>query len=498
MTAWVLPLTGASSACPSSAWNPVDWGKAERQVHRLQTRIAKAIQQGKRGKARALQWILTHSFYAKVLAVKRATTNKGAKTPGIDGVIWQTPGQKSQAVKTLQRRGYQAQALRRLYIPKKNGKKRPLGIPTMKDRGMQALHLLALEPIAETTADKHSYGFRPARSTADAIDQCFRCLCRKTSAQWVLEGDIKACFDQIDHDWLTAHIPMDKTVLRQWLAAGYIDKGSFNVTNAGTPQGGIASPALANMALDGLEQVVEQATSPTDKAHVIRYADDFVVTSQSREILEQQVKPAIVAFLQQRGLSLSEEKTHLTHIENGFDFLGFNVRKYNGKLLIKPAKANVKAFLAEIRTLIKSQKTSRTISLIRLLNPKLRGWANYYRHVVSKATFSKMDHAIFETLCQWAMRRHPRKSRKWMYRKYFQHPPPNHWWFHAKSTDSNDQPVYVRLFRLSSVMIERHVKIRSAANPFDPTYRAYFEQRKILRKHRRADRKTVISGVTGS
>lgn len=273
MTAWVLPMTGASST-RKSVWNPIDWAKAEKQVRRLQMRIAKAIQQGKRGKAKALQWILTHSFYAKMLAVKRVTTNQGAKTPGIDGNLWKTPGQKRQAVNTLQRKGYHAQPLRRLYIPKKNGKTRPPGIPTMTDRAMQALHLPALQPIAETTADKHSYGFRPARSTADAIEQCFNCLCQKTSAQWILEGDIKACFDQIDHRWLTAHIPMDKVVLQQWLTAGFIDKGSFNETEAGTPQGGIASPTLANMALDGLEQVVKQATRSTDKINVVRYADD--------------------------------------------------------------------------------------------------------------------------------------------------------------------------------------------------------------------------------
>lgn len=498
MTAWVLPMTGASST-RTSAWNPIDWVKAEKQVRRLQMRIAKAIQQGRRGKAKALQWILTHSFYAKMLAVKRVTTNRGAKTPGIDGKLWKTPGQKSQAVNILQRKGYHAQPLRRLYIPKKNGKKRPLGIPTMTDRGMQALHLLALQPIAETTADKHSYGFRPARSTADAIEQCFNCLCQKTSAQWVLEGDIKACFDQIDHRWLTAHIPMDISVLQQWLTAGFIDKGTFNETEAGTPQGGIASPTLANMALDGLEQVVKKATRPTDKINVIRYADDFVVTGQSREILEQQVKPAIVDFLQQRGLSLSEEKTHIIHIEEGFDFLGFNLRKYNGKLLIKPAKQNVKAFLADVRTMVKSNPTIKTVSLIRLLNPKLRGWANYYRHVVSKATFAKVDNAIFEALYRWTKRRHPKKSGKWLYGKYFRHPPPNTWWFHAKIADSNGQTESIRLFRLSTVKIERYVKIKADANPFDPVYESYFEQRKKHRRTRRqAARKASKPLDTGS
>ena len=239
------------------------------------------------------------------------------------------------------------------------------------------------------------------------------------------------------------------------------------------------------MALDGLEQIVKQATCPTDKINVIRYADDFVVTGRSRAILEQQVKPAIVDFLNQRGLSLSEEKAHITHIDSGFDFLGFNLRKYNGKLLIKPAKKNVKAFLANVRGIIKSNPTIKTDSLIRLLNPKLRGWANDYRHVVSKATFAKVDAAVFERLCRWTKRRHPHKSGKWLYGKYFQHPPPNNWWFHAKVRNDNKPSSYFRLFRLATVKIERHVKIRAQATPFDPAYIGYFDQRKKRRSKRK-------------
>lgn len=214
----------------------------------------------------------------------------------------------------------------------------------MNDRAMQALYLLALEPISEIKADKNSYGFRPKRSTADAIGQCFISLARKTSAQWILEGDIKACFDGISHRWLMDHIPMDNAILQQWLAAGYIEKDAFYDTIAGTPQGGIISPTLANMALDGLEEVVKQATNKTDKINVIRYADDFVITGKSRDILEQTVKPVVVEFLAERGLTLSDEKPHIVHIDQGFDFLGFNVCKYNGELLIKPAKKSIKSF----------------------------------------------------------------------------------------------------------------------------------------------------------
>jgi RNA-directed DNA polymerase len=361
---------------------------------------------------------------------------------------------------------------------------RPIGIPTMKDRAMQALYLLALEPISEIRADKHSYGFRPKRSAADAIGQCFLTLSRKTSAQWILEGDIKASFDEISHRWLMEHIPIDKTLLQQWLAAGYMEEGTLYDTIAGTPQGGIISPTIANMTLDGLMEVVEQATDKTDKVHVVRYADDFVITGHSREILEQTVKPAVVTFLSERGLMLSEEKTHITHIDNGFDFLGFNVRKYNGKLLIKPAKKSIKTFLDTIRTLIKSYPTIKTDSLIWLLNPKLRGWANYFRHVVSKEIFSKIDDLIFKALCRWTKRRHPNRSAKWLYDKYFRHPMPATWWFHAKSNTADGRLVLFKLFKLAHVKIERHVKIRGKATPYDLAYVAYFAKRKTQSEKR--------------
>ena len=258
MTTLAMPAIGASSACLLK-WDAIDWRQAEQQVKRLQMRIAKAVREGRWGKVKALQWLLTHSWSAKLLAVRRVVKNPGHRTPGVDRVVWTTPAQKMRAARSLQRRGYQPQPLRRIYIPKKSGKLRPLSIPVMDDRAMQALHLLALEPVSETLADRNSYGFRPYRSTADAIGQCFTVLAQKQSAQWILEGDIKACFDRISHRWLERHIPVDKAILKKWLAAGYIEKEVFYSTKAGTPQGGIASPAIANMALDGLEQAVLKA-----------------------------------------------------------------------------------------------------------------------------------------------------------------------------------------------------------------------------------------------
>src|SRR5450755_4541833 len=217
-------------------WQAIDWYQAHRNVKRLQARIVKATQEGKWGKVKALQRLLTHSFSGKVLAVKRVTENQGKNTPGVDRIIWNTPHKKINAIYSLRQRDYHPQPLRRIYIPKKNGKKRPLGIPVMKCRSMQALYLLALDPVAETTADPNLYGFRPGRSTADAIEQCFKVLGKQASPQWILEGDIKGCFDAISHEWLFTHIPMEKAILKKWLKAGYMEQHVLYPTEAGTPQ----------------------------------------------------------------------------------------------------------------------------------------------------------------------------------------------------------------------------------------------------------------------
>jgi RNA-directed DNA polymerase len=445
--------------------------------------MVKAIQAGRWGKVKALQRLLTHSFSGRALAVKRVTENQGRRTAGVDGEIWNTPQKKARGIQSLHQHGYRAQALKRVYIPKSNGKKRPLGIPTMRDRAMQALYKLALEPIAETTGDLNSYGFRRERSTADAIEQCFICLSRKGAAQWILEGDIKGCFDNISHDWLLKHIPIDKHILAQWLKAGFIDKYVFYPTQGGTPQGGIISPLLANMALDGLEKMLAERFPKRSgrqreaKIHLIRYADDFIVTSSRKELLEKEVKPLIEQFMRERGLELSPEKTKLTHIEDGFDFLGQNVRKYKGKLLIKPAKKNVKAFLDKIRAAIKTNRQATAGHLIAQLNPIIRGWANYHRHVVSKRTFSLVDHRIFEALWQWARRRHPRKPKQWIKDKYFRTDKGRNWDFCGEVLGEGGRLREIRLFYAVRVPIKRHIKVRQEANPYDPQWEVYFERR---------------------
>jgi RNA-directed DNA polymerase len=472
----------------AAEWYAIDWQAINRNVRRLQVRIVQATKESRWGRVRALQRLLTHSYSGKVLAVRRVTENNGNKTPGVDQEIWDTPEKKTPAVHALKRRGYQSQPLRRVYIPKSDGKTmRPLGIPTMKDRAQQALYLLALAPVVETTADKNSYGFRQQRSCADAIEQCFKAL-RSANTQWILEGDIKSCFDKISHDWLLTHVPIDRVILQKWLKSGYMEKHVLHETTDGTPQGGIISPALANCALDGLERLLREKY-PAEKrfkalgggkpcVNLVRYADDFIITSKSKELLEGEIKPLVEQFLQERGLELSPTKTVITHVEQGFDFLGQNVRRYpNGKLLIKPSKKNVGTFLEGIRRIIKAAHGVSAADLIDQLNPKIRGWANYHRHVVSKHTFGHVDCNLFSSLWQWARRRHPNKSPRWFKPKYFDRRGNRDWSFFGETCGDEGRPTKVWLYHAKSTPIKRHVKVKSEANPYDPTYETYFEER---------------------
>ena len=460
----------------------------EKEVRKLQVRIVEALKANRIGKVKSLQRILISSFSAKALAVRRVTSNSGGSTAGVDKETWLTPIRRYKAISSLTTRGYKPKPLRRVFIPKKNGKMRPLGIPTIKDRAMQALFLMALEPIAETLADGNSYGFRKYRSCADAIDQIHRCLSKKYSATWVLEGDIKACFDHISHEWLQGNVIMDTKMLRKWLKAGVIEKNVFHLTEEGTPQGGIISPTLANITLDGMEDLVakhsnrkENGKTFSNKVNLIRYADDFIVTGESKEVLEE-IKAELIVFLRERGLELSEEKTLITHIKDGFDFLGFNIRKYgNGKLLIKPSKKSQKKFAEATHEVIYHMRAAKQTDVIGKLNPKIMGWANYFRYVSSKVVFSKLDHIIFLQLKRWATRRHHNKSLKWIADKYWHHDGKRGWIFGVKGKDKKGQETVFRLNQLTQTQILRHTKIKSEANPFDPRYDEYFKQRHLCR-----------------
>ncbi len=450
-------------------WHSINWRQVEREVNRLQSRIVEAEKTGNHRKVRALQHILTSSYSAAALAVKKVTENTGKNTPGIDNVLWDTPRKKAEGMQAIRKGRYKAKPLRRIYIPKANGKRRPLGIPTMMDRAKQALQLLALDPVAECRADPHSYGFRKSRRCADAIELCFWLLASRHAPKWILEADIEACFDKINHEWLLENIPTDKRILNQWLKAGYIDRKSFNHTNEGSPQGGIISPVLANMTLDGLDDLLDKYFGKTVK--YVRYADDFVLISQNKARLEGKVKPCVERFLAQRGLKLSASKTKITHIKEGFDFLGQNVRKYKGKLLIKPSKVSIKKILEKVRRIIKGNKTTSAEDLIETLNPILRGWGYYHRHVVSKVCFTKIDHKIWQATWRWAKRRHPNKRLKWIKAKYYSRVRNNNWSFFGK----RNKPIH--LFALSSIPIKRHRKISASFNPYDPKNRRYIEER---------------------
>jgi RNA-directed DNA polymerase len=462
-------------------WNNIDWKKAENHVNRLQIRITKAVKECKWYLVKRLQYLLTHSYYAKLLATRKPTQNTGKRTAGVDGETWSSPETKMKAALSLTDKKYVAKPLKRVYIEKHGSKKkRPLGIPTMYDRAMQSLYALALEPIAETMGDITSFGFRKFRSTHDACEQVFFCLCRENSPVWVLEGDIKGCFDNISHQWLIDNILMDKSILKQFLKAGYVFDRQLFSTEAGTPQGGIISPILANITLDGIEKLLadkyhkktksgkqNSRRAANYKVNFSRYADDFIVTAKTEEIAKE-AKELIKDFLKDRGLELSDEKTLITHIDTGFDFLGWNFRKYNGKLLVKPSKKSINKITEKISNTIETGKTWKQEELIDTLNPIITGWSNYHQSAVSSKIFHKLDNKIWNMLWHWAKRRHPHKPKQWIVSKYWHSSGKRNWVF----SEGDKQ-----LKLLSDTKIVRHTKLKLDMNPH--LDKDYFVLRKI-------------------
>jgi RNA-directed DNA polymerase len=466
---------GIGAVSPSAEWHSIDWNNIRLRVRKLRHRIYRATQKQAWNQVRSLMKLMLRSQANLLLAIRRVTQeNQGKKTAGVDGKTYGSAKDRTALVKEMQLYSpWRVKPTKRVYIPKKDGKLRPLGIPTIVDRVAQAMVKSALEPSWEARFEANSYGFRPGRSTHDAMVHCWIYLNRRVHHKWVLDADIKGAFDNISHEFIltsTSKVP-GYALIKQWLKAGYLEKETFFATDQGTPQGGIISPLLANIALNGMQQVL-----PAGLGYV-RYADDFVITAKTRSELERSI-PAIERWLAARGLVLNKEKTRLVSMKQGFNFLGFTVRHYrNGSCLITPEKAKVLNFIQSIRNWIKSNLSADPYAMIRYLNPRIFGWANYYKAFVSKRTFSYVKEQIWRQLWRWCLRRHPTKKATWVKRKYFTTLKGQDWvFFGLQPTNEGHKTIY--LTQIHKVPIKRHIKVRGDASPDDPGLKEYWEKRK--------------------
>ena len=489
-------------------WHTIPWSEILKIVQDLQNQIVKAQLKNNMSLVYKLQNKLVSSFEGRALAIRKIVTNSGAKTPGIDKILWTTPEQRFKAIEELglitkNPNKYKSYPLRRVMIPKTNSKElRPLGIPTMIDRAVQSVYYLAVDPVVEARSDKFSFGFRKNRSQHDAIAYIRSLLDKKSSPEFILEADISKCFDKISHEILINYTPIcHKHVLKEWLKSGYIYENKLHTTEEGTPQGGIISPMLCNVALNGLESNIRKEFPPikkidgkTPKINIIRYADDLIVTGENKELLNK-VKQMIENFLKIRDLELKPAKTRIVTIYEGFDFLGFNITRkpFNPRLnkstkqqtvlIIKPSKKAVISIKTKIRDIIFNNKFE-IITIIKEINPVLRGWGNYFNiSYHSQATFIKIGHFVWNSMMIWVKKKHPSKSIYKSVSKYIitGKTSSNHKWvWGVKKPDENKENKLV-IINLAEIKPKQHTLLKLDLNPYLSENLAYFNNRLITK-----------------